>query len=101
MIDRLAALEERYEELGSLLSQPEVVADLALLQKYAREHSELSGLVDAYRELKVTETGIADARSWMDDGADDELRELARETLEELQVKRSHQLAELKRELIP
>jgi peptide chain release factor 1 len=101
MIDRLAALEERYEELGSLLSQPEVVADLALLQKYAREHSELSGLVDAYRELKVTETGIADARSWLDDGADEELRELARETLEELQVKRAHQLAELKRELIP
>ncbi len=67
MMDRLKALEERYEELSELMSQSEVLADLPLLQKYAREHSELTDVVTLYRDLKATDMGIADARSVLDD----------------------------------
>lgn len=101
MIDRLEALDRRYEELGHLMSQPEVVSDLNLLQKYAREHSELRDTVMLYRELKLTDLGIEDARSWLDDGADEELRELARDQLRELEARRADQIAELKRLLVP
>jgi peptide chain release factor 1 len=101
MIDRLASLQRRYEELGELMAQPDVVADLALLQRYAREHAELEPTVLLYRELQATDAGILDAQSVLEDGADDELRDLARETLRELEAHRETQLAELKRALVP
>ncbi|MBV9281820.1 MAG: peptide chain release factor 1 [Chloroflexi bacterium] len=101
MIDRLAALEARYEELGELMGRPEVLADIALLQKYAREHRELKPTVSLYRQLRETEAGIAEARATLQDGADEELRELAREMLEELEVKRESQIDQLKDALVP
>src|SRR5690349_4888621 len=101
MIDRLEALERRYEELGDLMSQPDVVADMSLLQKYAREHSQLTDTVRLFRELKRTDAGIADARSILNDGADEDLRELAIDELRELEVQRETHIEDLKRALVP
>lgn len=101
MIDRLSALEQRYEELGELMAQPDVVADLSVLQRYAREHSELEPTVNLFRQMKLTNAGIEDAQSILEDGADEELRELARDTLQELEATQLQQLDELKRALVP
>lgn len=102
MYERLDELERRFEELGELMAQPEVVADLRLLQQYAREHAELRDAVECYRELKATDAGITDARSWVEDGnSDDELRELARETLRDLEAQREKQVDALRKFLIP
>jgi peptide chain release factor 1 len=51
--------------------------------------------------LKLTDAGILDARSILDDGADEELRELARDELRELEGRRLEQVEELKRALVP
>jgi peptide chain release factor 1 len=101
MIDRLESLEQRYEELGRLMGQPEIVEDLPQLQRLAREHSELTDTVSLYRALKLTDAGIEDAKSILDDGADDELRDLARDELRELESKRQRQVEELKLALVP
>jgi len=101
MIDRLETLEKRYEELGLLMSDPQVVSDLSALQRYAREHSEISNVVSLYGQIKLTDAGIADAQSLLDDGADEELRELARDTLRELEDQREQQMEQLKRMIIP
>jgi peptide chain release factor 1 len=101
VLDRLKALEDRYDELGELMSRAEVLADLPLLQQYAREHSELAPVVGLYRELKKIDAAIADAQSLAEDGDDEEFRELAREELRQLQARREAQVAALKEKLIP
>ena len=60
MIDRLRAIKERFDELERLMADPEVVSDLALLQKYAREHANrgagISGIQIRGRPRKSVET---------------------------------------------
>jgi len=101
MIDRLASMQQRFEELEELMGTPEVLDDLPLLQKYAREHSELAATVSLYRELQDVEARIKDAEVWQNDGGDEELRDLARDTLEELQPRREALLSELTTALVP
>lgn len=101
MFDRLKAMEERYEELGRLMAEPEVLANLARLQRLAREHAELAPLVSLYRDLQSTDEEIAEARSILSDGADEDFRELARETLREAEGRREQQLEALKLALVP
>src|SRR5579884_2061002 len=101
MMDRLKTIEDRYQELGRLMAEPDTLADLSKLQGYAREHAELTPIVDLYRRLSASETEIAEARSILEDGADEELRELAREMLREAEPAREQLLEELKVALVP
>src|SRR4051794_19591614 len=101
MIDRLHALEERYEELSRLMADPDVVSDMPALQRYAREHNELMPTVDRVRELQRVEADIAEARDWLAEGGDADLRELARDSLHELEPRRDALLEELRVALIP
>jgi peptide chain release factor 1 len=101
MIDRLHDLEDRYEELGRLMGEQEVLEDISLLQKYAREHNELSTTVDLFRELKKVNAEVDDAEATLADGADTEYKELAQEILAELTPKRERLLAELTLALVP
>jgi peptide chain release factor 1 len=99
MIDRLQEIERRYRELETLMSDPAVLSDMPQLQKFAREHSELQPTVSLYYELKEIDADLEEARSWLADGADSDLRQLARETLDELEPKREVVLEELRQVL--
>ncbi|HZU13112.1 MAG TPA: peptide chain release factor 1 [Chloroflexota bacterium] len=101
MMDRLTAILERYNELGERMASPDVVSDAGLLQRYAREHAQLSPIVDLFGQLRRTEIGIEEARDILSDGADEDLRDLARDELRELETRRQHQTEELKRLLVP
>jgi len=101
VIERLAELESRYEELERLMADPELMSDIQRLQSYAREHSELEHVVSLYRSLKGTEQGIDAARSELNNGADEELRALARDMLRELEAERDGLLDQLRMELTP
>jgi peptide chain release factor 1 len=101
MIDRLQAIKRRYEELGALMSDPDVVSNLAQFQQYAREHSQISPIVQLIDQLDEVQTGIDDARAILSDGADDELRELAREMLVEYEPRREEIEQQLRRLLVP
>src|SRR3989304_3646762 len=52
MLDKLAAVEARYEELGREMARPELTCDYERLQGLAREHSSLEDVVTTYRELR-------------------------------------------------
>lgn len=52
MFDQLDIVEERYEQLNELLSDPEVVSDSDKLRKYSKEQSELQKTVEVYRQYK-------------------------------------------------
>ncbi len=98
--DRLSAVEERFNELDRLMSDPAVVTDPAKLQEYGRERAELEELVDAYRRLREIEAQIADAEALAAD-SDRELAELAEAELADLRPRRETTLAEIRALLVP
>ncbi len=102
MNERFGEIERRFEELEHQMSLPEVVADLDTLQRHAREHAELRGIVEQYRALQQTERDIEEYRGVLQDSSsDEELRDLARDTLAELEPQREQQLEALKLLLVP
>ena len=85
MLDQLVNLEERYEKLNELLSDPEVISDTDNLRKYSKEHSDLSEVVQLYREYKDVTEQIADAKEMQADESDPEMKEMIQAELEELE----------------
>jgi peptide chain release factor 1 len=59
LMDKLASLAKRYDELNTLMARPEVLNDISLLQSYGREHAELEDVVQKYNELVDTDQQIA------------------------------------------
>jgi peptide chain release factor 1 len=84
MIDKLNALEKRYEELNALLADPAVLADPATYQKHAKSHSELHEIVEKFREYKGVLRGIEDTKALIISETDQEMRKLADEELSAL-----------------
>jgi peptide chain release factor 1 len=83
MFSRLKEIEARYRELEQLLSDPAVVGKPGVYQKYAKEHSDLSELIETYREYDKTDRRIAENQALLQE-SDEEIRELAREEIPQL-----------------
>ncbi len=100
MLERLAEIEARYEELTVLLADPEMVADHVRLSEIARERSQLEHVVELYRHFRESQQALEDARQLGRDGDEDE-RELGREEEQRLgpEIERLEQ--ELKLALLP
>lgn len=100
LMNKLASLARRYEELNTLMAQPDVLADVSLLQRYGREHSELAEVVQKYNELITTDKQIAEAQD-MYNSEEGEMRDLAFEELERLKKWKEQLLEEVKVALLP
>jgi peptide chain release factor 1 len=85
MIDKLNALEKKFEELNVLLADPATIADQAVYQKHARTYKDLRDIVEKFREYKDILKGIEDARTLSVSETDPEMRKLADEELATLQ----------------
>ena len=86
LMDKLASLAQRYEELNTLMAQPEVLDDIPLLQRYGREHAELEEVVQIYHELSDNERQIAEAQEMYGGSDEPEMRDLAYEEIERLKA---------------
>lgn len=100
LMKKLASLAQRYEELNTLMAQPDVTDDIQLLQRYGREHSELEEVVQQYHELVETDKQIAEAQE-MYDSDDLEMRDLAYEEMERLKAHKEQLLEAVKVSLLP
>jgi peptide chain release factor 1 len=101
MFDRLAAVEDRYEKLNELLSDPDVVSDPKKLREYSKEQSDIQETVQTYREYKQVKEELQDAKLLLEDKLDAEMREMVKEEVASLE-ERAEQLEEqLKILLIP
>ncbi|GHO75914.1 peptide chain release factor 1 [Ktedonobacter sp. SOSP1-85] len=100
LMDKLATLATRYEELNNLMAQPDVLTDIALLQRYGREQSELSTVVEKYHELIDTDKQIKEAQE-MYDSEEGELRDMAFEELEQLKARKEQLLEDVQVALLP
>ncbi len=100
LMDKLANLAKRYDELTAQMAQPDVIEDISLLQRYGRERSELEEVAQKYQELLDTEKQIAEAQELMEN-EEPEMREMAYEEQERLKAERDHLLDEVKVLLLP
>jgi peptide chain release factor 1 len=100
MFDKLAAEEARFESLTGLLGTAEVQSDPNAFRKHAKAFAELEPLVARFREYKAVAQEIAQTEELVN-GADAEMRSLAREELKSLVARRDALVAELKVLLIP
>ncbi len=100
MFDKLEFIEEKYEELGLKLSEPEVISDQNAWQKLMREHSEMTPIVTKYKELKAVKQGIQEAKEMLRE-SDEEMRELAKVELIELEDSIETIEFDLKKLLLP
>jgi peptide chain release factor 1 len=100
MIDRLAELESRYEEIGRQLSTPEAASNPAQLAELGRELSRLEPIVTGLREWRTVRDELAATRSMADD-PDAEMRAMAREELERLDARATELEASLRLQLVP
>lgn len=101
MIDKLQAVEDKFMELESIISDPSVLADMAKWQRYNREHSALIPIVEAYREYKKVCQGIEDDKAMLEESLDDEMKEMVEEELKEYRQRKEELDVELPILLLP
>lgn len=101
MFDRLQAVEDRYDRLNELLSDPEIVSDMTKLRTYSKEQSDLQDTVDAYREYKELTTQFRNAKEMLEEPLDDEMRELVKMEISELDDQIEALEVKLKMLLVP
>lgn len=85
MWDKLLQVEERFEEIGRMLSEPEVIKNRELFSRYSKEHKELSEIVATFRAYKKAKEEIEGSQAIIEKGEDAGLVELAKEELHLLQ----------------
>ncbi len=100
MLEKVKEIETRFNEIEGRLGLPEVLRDQKTYQKYTKEHSQLTPIVTAYRELQSVQREIDANRSLVED-PDPEMRQLAREELEALHAKLDQLETQLKFLLLP
>lgn len=101
MLEKLQHLEEHYEELGRLISDPEIINQQSEWQKHTKAHAALSEVVSAYREYKDVIEGIRNNRELLDDKLEADFRELVEADLEDLKEKKEKLEEKLKILLLP
>ena len=101
MFDRLEDLLIRMEEILSELQEPDVASDQARFRKLMKEQNDLSPIVEAYKEYKACKQAIDDSLQMLEEESDEEMRELAKEELNEAKARVEELERELKILLLP
>ena len=84
MFDKLSFIEERFTELENKISDPNVISDQELWRKLCKEHSDITPIVNKYREYKALNDNISEAKEMIESGElDKEEKEMLEEEIEE------------------
>ena len=81
LFDRLQMLADRYEELGELLSDPDVIADSKRFMELSKEMADLRETVEKYEKYKQVVQQIKDDEEMLSAGLDDEMAAMVKEEL--------------------
>ncbi len=93
MFDKLDAVVSRFEEINLRLQDPQTVAEPAKYRNLMREYKQLNPLIDTYKAYRSAKQQNKEARELLEEGGDAELKELAREELDE-SAKQMEELAQ-------
>lgn len=101
LIEKLQTIEDKYNKLTALLSDPEVFSDFSKYQKYSKEQANIADIVKKFREYKKILADIKEAEEILSTGKDEGLKELAGAEIDELNEKKPKIENELKLMLVP
>ena len=101
MFDKLDFIEERYNDLTEKISDPDVLADRERWSKLIKEHSDMTPIVEKYKEYKNLKLTVEEAKAILDDPESKELHELAKSEISEAEEKIGTCADELKILLLP
>ncbi len=101
MFDKLEDLLVRFQEIEDEMMSPDVVNDQNNYRKLRKEHADLSEIVEKYKEYKAAQQSIEDSLAMLEEESDEELRELAKEELQECKQRLPKIEEELKVLLLP
>ncbi|WP_144939552.1 peptide chain release factor 1 [Paenibacillus sp. 32O-W] len=101
MLDRLQSLADRYEKLSELLCDPDVANDTKKLREYSKEQSDLQEAYDAYTEYKTVIEQLTDAKAMQNEKLDDEMRDLVKMEIDELEERREQLEEQIKILMLP
>ena len=101
LLERLDGLDARFEEIGTLITDPAVIADQQRYVKLTKEYKSLETLLAAANNYKKTISDIADAKSLLETESDPDIKEMAKEEIEQLEPLVPKMEEEIKLLLIP
>ncbi|MDD4600060.1 Peptide chain release factor 1 [bioreactor metagenome] len=101
MLEKLQTFINRYNELESLISDPDVIANMTEWQKHTKAHSKLTPLVTKIREYAEVQQGLKDALEMLSEKLDDDFRDMVSAELHDLKKKNEELEQELKVLLMP
>lgn len=101
MLNKLQVLEDKYIDLTEKISDMEIINDQKVWQKYMKEHADLEPIVFKYREYRNVLNDLSESKAILEEESDEELRELAKMEISELEGQVEPLEAELKILLLP
>jgi peptide chain release factor 1 len=101
MLDKLEAIKQRFDQVGEMLTQPDALADMKRFTQLNREYKDLQKIVDKYLVYKNLLENIANARELLNTEKDQEMKEMAKGELEELDPLVAPMEEEIRLMLIP
>ena len=101
MFDKLTELETKFAELSAQVNDPDIIADNNRWRVLMKEHSDLTPVMDGYREYKRLSESVEESKQLLNESNDEDLRQLAKEELKESQDALDAVIEELKVLLLP
>lgn len=101
ILQKLEAIKIRFDEVGQQIVDPDIIADMDRYVKLNREYKELSEIVEVYKNYKNVVENIASSKEIISLEEDPEMKEMAKEELDELLPKKEELEEEIKVLLIP
>jgi peptide chain release factor 1 len=101
LVEKLGAIKNRWRDVGSQISDPNVIADFKKFAKLSKEYKDLEELVKAHDDYSQVLSNIESARELLKNEKDEEFREMAKLELEEMEAKKLKLEEEIKFLLIP
>ena len=102
MLNKLALVEERFEEICQMLYDPAVIADLEQYSSLLKEHKNLEPIITKFREYKAADETLKESRAMLDEGGlDKDFREMVQEEYENAKENTAALYEELKILLLP
>ncbi|MBT9143140.1 MAG: Peptide chain release factor 1 [Dehalococcoidia bacterium] len=101
MFEKLQAIEDRCQELEQSISDPGIISRQSEWRKLTKEHSRISEIVAAYRQYKVVEQDLREAKEMLREGAEEEMSRFLKEEVEENSAKKEALAQKLRALLLP
>ncbi len=101
MLDKLAAIKRRWEEVEQKLSDPKIIGDMKEFKKFNKEYKDLTEVVNAYHDYKKVVENIEFNKSILTNEKDDEMREMAKLDMDELVPQKEQMEDAIRQMLVP